>query len=1148
LGLTLVATTPSGLYHGSTRTTALVAEPDPFTGQLGVPSPRWTAPVHMVESTAHPSRSQSQKRELPKVGDVVRVRSRQYLVEDVTSAEGIGAGTHLRLSCLDDDAQGVPLEVLWELEVDAERCSPDTWSRVAERGFDPARLFSAYYHTLRWGCVTATDPRMFQAPYRAGIQVLDYQLEPLRKALLLPRVNLFIADDVGLGKTIEAGLILRELLLRQKVRRVVVACPKSVVVQWQQELEQRFGLSLVIYDRDYVQRCRRERGFGVNPWATHSRFLISQSLLADEAYASPLRDWLGDFAPGSILILDEAHHAAPASGEAYAVDSLFTRTIRDLAPRFEHRLFLSATPHNGHSNSFAALMEILDPQRFCRGVPVRSDALRDQVMVRRLKEDLRDIVPGIPKREIITVPIDGLPEDAPELVLPRLLSEYKALRESRLAERSRGAQAAAALVITSLQKRLLSSIEAFAFTLRVHRRAVERAMMDLPPVTPTAGQLLLSAPGQDDERADLDEAEVAAEEEAIIARASPLPGTSSSASTPELALLDEMARIADGARGLPDPRVHALVDWIRENCCPGLGTHDKPGEPGAPWNDRRVIVFTEYADTKRYLYEQLMAVVGHTHLGEARIGSYHGGMNDAAREAIKRGFNAHPEEHPLRILIATDAAREGINLQNYCADLFHFDVPWNPSRLEQRNGRIDRKLQRSTVVRCRTFVHVQRPEDSVLRALVAKTRRILEELGSLPKVIEDRLDRLFRSGIDRSRTGELVLAIESVAAPERQATVEEELESTRLRREKIKEQLDGLRTLKDESRQLLALSEEHLQDALSLSLELSGAPALAEMTAENGSRRFRVPALDRLPGADVTWADDMDALREPRAPDCSVEAWRAQSPVQPVVFEDPGTLESGVVHLHLDHRLVKRLLARFSAQGFVHHDLSRACVTQSRDPRRRVVVIGRLSVFGHGAARLHEEIVVVTALWTPPDERQQPLKPYATAAEERTMELLEGALGDASSQVVSTEVTRDLRVHVERDLAELLPHLETRANDALEKAERLLGLRGEREAREMVGILEGQRSRIQKLLASRDMAEFEQKLLFEEDQTSRVRIRRQLEAEQRYQEARLESLARELEEEPTRIRDTYTVKAHRVEPVGVVYIWPADARLEDRAG
>jgi SNF2 family DNA or RNA helicase len=113
-----------------------------------------------------------------------------------------------------------------------------------------------YIHTLRWNCVTATDPRLFQAPFRAGIRIDTYQLEPLRKALLLPRVNLFIADDVGLGKTIEAGLIANELLLRRRVHEIVVACPPTMLPQWKDELEVRFGLTFQILDRDYIEQVR----------------------------------------------------------------------------------------------------------------------------------------------------------------------------------------------------------------------------------------------------------------------------------------------------------------------------------------------------------------------------------------------------------------------------------------------------------------------------------------------------------------------------------------------------------------------------------------------------------------------------------------------------------------------------------------------------------------------------------------------------------------------------------------------------------------------------------------------------------------------------------------------------------------------------
>src|SRR6266481_5755670 len=410
---------------------------------------------------------------IPEVGQIVRVRQRLYLVEGLVARPRQEDSTLVELSCIEDDAQGQELKVLWERELDAAILTGEEWARIAQRGFDPPEYFSAYLNTLRWNCVTSTDASLLQSPFRAGIRLDAYQLEPLRKALRLPRVNLFIADDVGLGKTIEAGLIARELLLRKKVRDIVVSCPPSVLPQWQDELEQRFGLGFEVLDRDFVIRIRRERGYGTNPWATHARFLISHRLLIDEAYAGPMRDWLGDFRPGSLLILDEAHHAAPASGSRYAIDSKITRAIRDLAPRFEHRLFLSATPHNGHSNSFSALLEILDPQRFCRGVPV-APKHRDEVIVRRVKEDLRIIQGGFPTRTVVQIDIDSLPEDAPELTLSTLLDQYRALREERLQHTTKRTQAAAGLLIIGLQQRFLSSIEAFARTLRVHRRTVQR--------------------------------------------------------------------------------------------------------------------------------------------------------------------------------------------------------------------------------------------------------------------------------------------------------------------------------------------------------------------------------------------------------------------------------------------------------------------------------------------------------------------------------------------------------------------------------------------------------------------------------------------------------------------------------------------------
>jgi SNF2-related domain len=353
----------------------------------------------------------------PAVGELVQVRSRRWLVDEVLEPKVPGQTCVVRLSRADDDAQGQPLDVLWDYELDRLILKEEGWTDLAAKGFDQPNQFAAFLHTLRWNCVTATDPDLFQAPFRAGIKIDAYQMEPLRKALRLPRVNLFIADDTGLGKTIEAGLIARELLLRKKAKTIVVAAPPSVLDQWKAELEERFGLVFELLDRAYLTRMRRERGFGVNPWRTHSRFLISHNLLIDPTYADPLREWLGGFLPGSLLILDEAHHAAPSSGGRYGIETKFTRAVRDLAGRFEHRLFLSATPHNGHSNSFSTLLELLDPYRFTRGVKIRGKKALDEVMVRHLKEDIRSIQGGFPKRIVDPVVIDGLPEEAPELVL-----------------------------------------------------------------------------------------------------------------------------------------------------------------------------------------------------------------------------------------------------------------------------------------------------------------------------------------------------------------------------------------------------------------------------------------------------------------------------------------------------------------------------------------------------------------------------------------------------------------------------------------------------------------------------------------------------------------------------------------------------------
>lgn len=1089
---------------------------------------------------------------LPSPGQIARLRQRLYLVDQVIAPPLEGDSALVALSCVDDDAQGQQLEVLWEREVDAEILTGEAWSAVANRGFDERRLFAAYLNTLRWNCVTATNPKLFQSPFRAGIKLDAYQLEPLRKALLLPRVNLFIADDVGLGKTIEAGLIARELLLRKKAREIVVCCPPSMLLQWKDELQARFGLTFEILDRDYIARARRERGYGVNPWSTHPRFLISQRLLIDESYAGPLRDWLGDFRSGSLLILDEAHHAAPASGYKYAIDSQITRTVRDLAPRFEHRLFLSATPHNGHSNSFSALLEILDPQRFCRGVPVRKQML-DAVMVRRLKDDLRTIQGGFPRRVVRQLDIDGLPAEAPELRLATLLDEYRTVREQRLHSATKRQRAAAGLLIIGLQQRLLSSIEAFARTLRVHRKTVMRhweqhqadeQSQETSPQAPGILEmsLLAGSIGSDDDMATLDEAELQAEEaaqvEEISAATTPHSHDASAVAlfAREQQLLDEMTAIAENARHRPDARLERLLDWIRDRMCPGLRRADgAPSTEPASWTDVRIIIFTEYDDTKRYLQQHLTAALAATERAGERIAIYHGPTPPDEREEIKRAFNADPAKHPLRILIATDAAREGLNLQARCCNLFHFDVPWNPGRMEQRNGRIDRKLQPSPEVYCHYFVYKQRPEDRILEVLVHKTQTIKRELGSLSEVIDARLADTLKGGIRRDSIAALQVAIERADLDDdRRRTVEAELEESRQRQDDLLREVETLQGLLAESQKSIGFDRSHFRAAISCALALQGASPLA-VEDGSGQKRYRFPALDDGQGADVSWADTMDTLRAPRERDQKFWDWRRTSPIRPVVFEDNGTLDEGTVHLHLEQRVVQRLLGRFVAQGFVHHDLARACLAHTRDAVPRVILLGRLCLYGEGAARLHEELIPVTARWTNPRVRRGQLTPYARDAETKTMALLEEAIGAEDATAMTETIVAQLRDSARGDVQDLLPHLQARGEEYAHDARQKLTERGAAESRAMREILESQQQHIRATVAKHTNYDARQFRLDFGDNEDELR---QLESNKRYWAKRLESLETELHREPQRIREQYAVQATRVEPVGLVYLWP----------
>lgn len=1044
----------------------------------------------------------------PGAGDFVIARGKSWIVERTERTDTIEI---LHLVSCEDDSQGEAIQVAMATELQTQIIDTNDWSPLMMKSFELPQRLGAYLRTTEWRTATAADRKLFQAPFRAGIRLDSYQLLPLAKALELPRVNLLIADDVGLGKTVEAGLIVRELLLRRRIDVIVVAAPASMLLQWQDELAQKFGLDFTIVDREHLLQTRRTRGFAANPWSVGSRFIVSHSVLADDTYMGGLRDILSGFRPGSMLILDEAHHAAPASGAGWAIESQLTRAVREIAGAFEHRLFLSATPHNGHSNSFATLLEILDPQRFTRGIDVNAKEL-EPVMVRRLKEDLRRLGHAFPERIIEPIRISGLPLDAPELQLAALLDEYR---------QSSSGGSRARFLFAQLQQRLFSSIAAFDRTLRTHKQTLLRKRReqsareaDAPPELLEDNDLIESATDQAKvELGDLDAA---------------------------IVHVDRMLNISGGARDMADARIAAILDWLVSEMLDGQHR----------WRNRRLILFTEWDDTRRWLVERLKEGLLQRSRNrvdiDGRILVFTGQTSLEERDRIKIAFNAPFDVDPVRILVCTDAAREGLNLQARCHDLIHFDLPWNPSRLEQRNGRIDRKLQPSKVVTCRYFFYDQRVEDLVLDALMRKTEVIRQQLGASGEVLRMSMEKtLTRNGIKRSEAATLAASITG-ASSDFTAIAEKELgDETERRIARLKDEQDRLQRALEVAKRRVGVDAVDIRHVVEIALRDDGA------ALQPG--HFSVPEALLLDPAtpafakDVSWASLFDELRPGRPANLKDRArWRRETPVRGLVFEPPNLRDEepepqDVVQLHLEHRLIKRLISRFVSQGF-RAAVARITAIVGPNMQPRVVLVGRLSLFGPGARRLHEEIIPITAAWRDTRRDEAPLTPFAEGGETTTIKQLDEAL--RAGVAPGSGAIERLQQFVEQDIADLRPHLEKRAVESEKAARAELTENGRREADAMTLLLQGQIAKVREAMRSKTPPPAPKQIdLFgpsAEEMKKQAEIElRQFEADRRSWEAKLLKLQSDLATEPANVRRGYEVQAQRLEPIGVVYLWPA---------
>jgi len=1059
--------------------------------------------------------------DVPEQGQIVTVRQRRYVVTDVRpsglSTSPLDAQSApqnlLTLNSIEDDALGEALQVVWELEPGVRINEQVTLPEPT--GFDPPERLDAFLDAVRWGAVASADVRALQAPFRSGVEIEDYQLDPLVRAVQMPRANLLIADDVGLGKTIEAGLVIQELIVRNRARTVFVVCPAGLQIHWRDQMRDKFGLEFRVVDSKLMRQLRRTRGIHVNPWAHFPRLITSIDFVKRERPMRLYRQILPDESTYprafDILVVDEAHNVAPSGGGHYARDSLRTQAIRTLAPHFEHKLFLTATPHNGYQESFSALLELLDNQRFARGViPDRRQL--NTVMVRRLKSELVDWdgSPRFPQRQLHAIEVDYSEE---EKQVHAWLKEYAHLRQG--GARHEPERFATEFVLKLLKKRLFSSPTAFAATLAKHERSLVggvTAQWVKRSARPSIGILRRQIARIEEEYADDDEYE-----EATSGAVDTATRLFREPSPRERWLLDHMRQWAQKAVAQRDCKTRALVDWLR-----GVV------KPDGRWSNERVILFTEYRATQNWLQEILVAEGLAT--GD-RLLTLYGGMDGDQREQIKAAFQANPEQSDVRILLATDAASEGIDLQNHCHRLVHLEIPWNPNRLEQRNGRIDRHGQRNNPLvyhfvsrgyqerlldpHATTASDLEADLEFLMRAAV-KVEQIREDLGKVGLVIAQQVEEAM---LGRRRQLDTQMAEAEAGAVRRMLRFERDL----------MRQIERHYELLHETRQALHLTPEHVQAAVEIALDLAGQlplrPADAEGIWPDAEGIWPDPNRDKcpvfhLPPLTGSWAACTEGLAHPHTGE-----------IRPIVFDHELAVgRDDVVLAHLNHRLVQMSLRLLRAEVWspegqrgLHRVTARLVPNHALDDPV-VVAHARLVVVGGEGHRLHEEIIRAGGTI-----RQGRFRRTNVGQTEHALEA-------ALDRPVSAGTGKKLAALWPSLRPSLVQALEARMRDRISGMERLLQERAAKETADIEAILTELAQAIEGELAE---PEYQQLELFTDAE------RTQLSRNTQTLRHRLAQIPGEIGAEQAAIRARYAEPEPRMFPVAVTYLVPE--KLDRRA-
>jgi len=1049
----------------------------------------------------------------PEQGQLVTVRQRHYVVNEVarsTLPEQLlktsrTEAQHLvSLSSVEDDALGEELQVIWELEPGAQ-----VIEKVAlpePTGFDDPERLDAFLDAVRWGAASSADVKNVQSPFRSGIDIEEYQLDPVVRAVQMPRVSLLIADDVGLGKTIEAGMVKLELIIRHRARRILVVCPAGLQVQWRDQMRDKFGLEFRIVDSDLMRRLRRDRGIHANPWTHFPRLITSIDFIKRER---PLRLFRETLPPEGesiyprrydILVVDECHNVAPSGRGKYATDSMRTQAMRVLVPHFEHKLFLTATPHNGYIESFSALLELLDDQRFARGtMPDRKQLAT--VMVRRLKSEFVrfDGLAKFPERELEPLEV---PYTKEEKAVHAALKRYTQLRSSQAEDNTE--KFATEFVLKTLKKRLFSCPAAFATTLAKHEESLSTAKRKKRASRPTVGILQRQIDRVDEEYADDVEYEAATDDAVDTATCLFREPTSE-----EKELLKQMKDWATKAVSRPDSKAQVLIQWLKENI-----------RPGGKWSDQRVIIFTEYRATQNWLQERL-AYEGFR-ASDERLLTLYGGMDTDHREKIKAAFQAHPSAHPVRILLATDAASEGIDLQNHCSKLIHVEIPWNPNRMEQRNGRIDRHGQKAKEVRIYHFVGEGYKERErlgqdipagelegdleFLMIAAKKVETIREDLGKVGPVIAEQVEEAMlgrRKKLDTSRA-------EKDAEPVR--------EMLKFERD-LQAQVQRLKDQLGETQRELRLSPQNIQKVVEVALEVAGKPPLKHVEVKDKVSGKTIQAF-ALPSLDGSWAACYDGLAHPLTED-----------IRPVVFDHH--LIDGrddVVLAHLNHRLVQMCLRLLRAEVWsteskkLLNRITARLVPDSllRDPA--MIAHARLVVIGGDCHRLHEEIISAGGL----------LREGRFARIDRVGQV-QDALAAGMAEEPSPEMKQALLNLYPKHAEALAKALEARMKDRTSGLQKALADREKKEIADIEAILTELKKTIEDKLDDPEL----QQMTFEgwEDPE-----REQLERNMDSLRERVRQIPEEIKRETESIRARFANPEPRMFPVAVTFLVPERMR------